>query len=183
MDRLGEWTDFYRAKEQLKELGWARFLNNLIAAPVPSERVATEAERAYWTARLDLYFEEHPEIGDFRGRSHEKLIKRFAELDQATLRASTDRIIAACNANRPTPVAMEGSEIGLLQREAKKKKRHLPVRKLLQRLPNTLPKLKPCLMMSPLTVSHYLSPDHHFDLVVFDRGVHRSSARGHRARC
>jgi very-short-patch-repair endonuclease len=168
MDRLGEWTDFYRAKEQAKELGWARFLNNLMTAEVPAERVVTEAERAYWTARLDLYFEEHPEIGDFRGRTHEKLIKRFADLDQATLRASTDRIIQACNAMRPAPVAMQGSEVGLLQREAKKKKRHLPVRKLLRELPNTLPRLKPCLMMSPLTVSHYLSPDHHFDLVVFD---------------
>ena len=58
MDRLGEWTDFYRAKEQLKELGWARFLNNLIAVPVPSERVVTEAEVLIWTAGLDLYFED-----------------------------------------------------------------------------------------------------------------------------
>ena len=44
----------------------------------------------------------------------------------------------------------------------------MPVRKLLEGLPTLLPALKPCLMMSPLTVSHFLSPDHRFDLVIFD---------------
>lgn len=168
IDRLGEWTDFYRAQAGIKDRNWVRFLQNLISGGVPADRVEPEAERAYWSARLELYFAQHPEMKDFRGRSHEKVIAQFAELDLAMLRAATDRIIQACNERRPSPVAMAGSEVGILMREAKKKKRHLPVRKLLHALPNTLPNLKPCLMMSPLTVSHYLSPDHHFDLIVFD---------------
>ena len=39
---------------------------------------------------------------------------------------------------------------------------------LLARIPTLLSELKPCLMMSPLTVSHFLAPDHSFDLVIFD---------------
>lgn len=61
-----------------------------------------------------------------------------------------------------------GSEVDLLLTEAKKKRKHMPVRTLLQRLPTLLLKLKPCLMMSPLTVSNFLTADHAFDLVVFD---------------
>ena len=36
------------------------------------------------------------------------------------------------------------------------------------RIPTLLPKIKPCLMMSPLSVSHFLTADATFDLVVFD---------------
>ena len=44
----------------------------------------------------------------------------------------------------------------------------MPVRILLSQISELVSDLKPCLMMSPLTVSHFLSPSQQFDLVVFD---------------
>lgn len=45
----------------------------------------------------------------------------------------------------------------------------MPIRTLFQNIPNLLPRLKPCLLMSPLSVAQYLDPAHPpFDLVVFD---------------
>src|SRR5262249_8836620 len=56
---------------------------------------------------------------------------------------------------------------------------HLPLRKLFAKLPTVLPRLKPCLMMSPLAVSTYLqSPSFVFDLVIFDEA---SQVRPHDA--
>src|SRR5690606_33270532 len=44
-----------------------------------------------------------------------------------------------------------------------------PIRQLVQNLPTLLPKLKPCLLMSPLSVAQYLDAAHaQFDVVVFD---------------
>jgi very-short-patch-repair endonuclease len=64
-------------------------------------------------------------------------------------------------------------------REMNKKRRHLPLRKLFTAIPNLLLRLKPCVMMSPLAVSTYLStPDMHFDLVMFDEA---SQVRPHDA--
>ena len=63
--------------------------------------------------------------------------------------------------------------------EAQKKRRHLPLRKLFERIPNLLPTLKPCLMMSPLSVAHYLPADRYqFDVVIFDEA---SQVRPHDA--
>src|SRR5690606_34266513 len=53
-------------------------------------------------------------------------------------------------------------------REIGKKARHMAVRRLLQSLPTMLPRLKPCLLMSPLSVAQYLPAATRFDLVVFD---------------
>jgi very-short-patch-repair endonuclease len=168
LDELTAWTDFRRLGERIGGLGWGRFLDLLAAEPVAVDQVVPGFRKAYWNSRLDRLFEEVPDMKEFRGRSHEHLIENFSKLDKELVAAAADRIIAVCNGNRPAPVAVPGSEVGILKREAGKKKRHMPVRRLLQTLPSLLPDLKPCLMMSPLTVSHYLSPDHHFDLVVFD---------------
>ena len=60
-----------------------------------------------------------------------------------------------------------------MKKEAAKKSRHLPIRKLLndrqKGIPNLVKALKPCWMMSPLSVSQYINPDViHFDVLIFD---------------
>lgn len=54
-----------------------------------------------------------------------------------------------------------------------KKKQHLPIRKLLndkqKGAPNLVKALKPCWMMSPLSVSQYIDASViHFDVLIFD---------------
>ncbi|MGW1881583.1 DUF3320 domain-containing protein [Streptomyces sp. NPDC001970] len=56
----------------------------------------------------------------------------------------------------------------MITREAEKKTRHLPVRELLGKTREVVQSIKPCFMMSPLTVSQFLPADYHFDVVVFD---------------
>lgn len=57
----------------------------------------------------------------------------------------------------------------LLKRELAKRKHHKSFRRLASEIPNLLLTLKPCLMMSPLSVSQYLaSAPVIFDLVIFD---------------
>ncbi len=65
----------------------------------------------------------------------------------------------------------DDASVNLLLREANKKAKHLPLRHLFDQMPGLLARLKPCLLMSPLSVSQFLPADAdklHFDLVVFD---------------
>ncbi len=52
----------------------------------------------------------------------------------------------------------------------RKKRRHLPIRKLMTKCGFAIQKIKPVFMMSPLSVATFLDPSApvHFDLVVFD---------------
>ncbi len=73
------------------------------------------------------------------------------------------------------------SELGVLLCETQKKRKHLPLRKLFTQIPTILPRLKPCLMMSPLAVSTFLgSADWEFNVVIFDEA---SQVRQHDAIC
>jgi superfamily I DNA and/or RNA helicase len=61
------------------------------------------------------------------------------------------------------------NEVSILKRENEKKRRLKPIRNLLEEIPNLVFSLKPCFMMSPLSVSQYINPEViKFDVVIFD---------------
>ena len=61
------------------------------------------------------------------------------------------------------------TDITILRHQEKKKKRHKPIRKLFEEMPQTIQSLAPVLFMSPIWVSKYLPVDSiQFDVVIFD---------------
>jgi hypothetical protein len=169
VDELRDWTEWRGWAEHAQVAGWSGFVDALLANEVTADDVLPAFERAYWHRRLEQFYEAEPELAqDLRGGAFQRWVEEFRALDRRLVKTGADRLIRRREQLRTAHLATPGSEIDLLRREARKKRRHLPVRVLLSRIPNLLSDLKPCLMMSPLTVSHFLSPDHSFDLVVFD---------------
>ena len=80
-------------------------------------------------------------------------------------------VIEQANSRKPQDILIQAAdtEANILLKEAAKKRQLMPIRTLLQKIPNLLVKLKPCLLMSPITVSQFLPPESNkFDLVLFD---------------
>ncbi|PWL04773.1 hypothetical protein DJ468_00230, partial [Candidatus Liberibacter asiaticus] len=50
------------------------------------------------------------------------------------------------------------TELSLIRSELGKKNRNIPIRQLISRAKNSLLQLKPCFMMSPMSVANYLEP-------------------------
>ena len=168
-DELRDWTEWRAWRERAQRFGWDDFVERLIKAEIADIEVLPAFQRSYWNRRLEILFDEDPDLAeDLRGGAFQRWVDEFRELDRKLVRTGADRLISRRERARTSHVSTPGSEIDLLRREARKHRRHLPVRILLSRIPTVLSELKPCLMMSPLTVSHFLSPDHLFDLVVFD---------------
>jgi very-short-patch-repair endonuclease len=128
-------------------------------------------ERGFREAWLDAVTDGDERLRTFHGREHERRIARFRALDRACIDAARDVVAARLWAMVPVGGARtsDASEVGIVRREARKKRRHLAVRRLLASIPNLLPRLKPCFLMSPLSVAQYLTDEvEPFDLVVFD---------------
>ena len=65
--------------------------------------------------------------------------------------------------------ASSGSEIGLLNRNISNGGRGLSLRDLFEQIPTLLPRLCPCMLMSPMSVAQYINLcQDKFDLVIFD---------------
>ena len=115
---------------------------------------------------------ENPALAKFNGLDHAERVKRYRELDDRLAELAKKAAFAKITDKMPLDLngkCTKTSELGILRRECEKKMRHKPIRQLLALTPNLAPQLKPCFLMSPLSVAQYLPPDAPpFDLVVFD---------------
>lgn len=127
---------------------------------------------AYATKMLSEVLSSEKALALFSGLSQDELIRTFRETDALYLETVKAQIFALLSARLPAgrmTNCPEMSELGILKRECEKKARHKPVRQLLSEIKGIASRLKPCFLMSPLSVSQYLTVDSEpFDLVIFD---------------
>ena len=170
-ERWREWTEYAEARARAAALQLEPFLAAAAGVEVPPAQLVSAFRRATLATWLDLAERERPELRRWERGEQERLQGEFRRLDERRQELARVRLRHTLAAARPDPgwEAAPDSELGLLQRELRRKRGHLPVRQLLARIPAALTRLKPCLLMSPLTVALFTDPrQHQFDLVVFD---------------
>lgn len=185
-ERIREWVRYREVEQALTEAGIRPVLDEVERGQVKIDEAPDAFRVRFLRWWLDELYQQAPDLRQFDADRHERLIDRFRDLDRRAIESAPGRVRNALLARADRPgrdagAAPESSELGILLREVHKKRRHLPLRKLFAAMPTLLPRLKPCLMMSPLAVSTYLqSPDLSFDLVIFDEA---SQVRPHDAVC
>lgn len=86
-------------------------------------------------------------------------------------RSMTEKALASKIADSKPPMGsfvLPDSPVGLIKKEYNKSRRHMPIRKFLDTISPVAKSLKPCYMMSPMSVSQYLPVAPEFDIVIFD---------------
>lgn len=161
-----EWFDYSRERERLKELGIGEPLEFCESERVPRSELPSLIERAVLERWADAIIElDQSRIGPVRRQALEKVIDEFRELDRRVVELAVARVIKAANDRRPRTTL---GPAGVIQREGMKQRRHMPIRTLLETAGPIAQALKPCFMMTPLTVSQFLPPGFRFDIVIFD---------------
>ncbi len=168
MRELRDWAQWVRARNGCVALGLEPFVRAFEAGNVPADGIERALERSAMAWRVEDAMAREPALARFRGSEHEQRSRAFRDLDEQRQKLAQqeirDRLIA-----RLPDATFEGGEIGVLKGELRKKRRHLPLRKLFAKIPTILPRLKPCVLMSPMSVAQYLDPAMPlFDVVVFD---------------
>ncbi len=170
--KIRKWCLWQKVRQEAIRLGLMSIVEKLESAEETIVEVPELFERSFRRELLFAIIEKESALREFLGNEHNKRIKRFRELDEHLAKLSKDLIRARLAAGIPRGDGMDDipkAEIGLLRKEIGKHKRHIPVRQLLGRIPTLLPRLKPCVLMSPLSVAQYLEASHEtFDIVIFD---------------
>ncbi|HZW08883.1 MAG TPA: DUF3320 domain-containing protein, partial [Phycisphaerales bacterium] len=171
LGRLNDWCRWRRERDGAAASGLAALVGAYERGEIARGELRGAFERSFGERWLVWAADASPEIRCFNARAHGEAIGRFRRLDEELIRLTRLTVAARLAERLPgrsgAPAA--GSEVGILERERQKRARHLPTRRLIELLPNLLPRLKPCFLMSPLSVAQYLDPKlPPFDLVVFD---------------
>lgn len=169
---LEAWTLYVSEWQIVDEAGYGGLVEELSELTDQArENLVPAFQKHFYSLLLDTALRSRLGLKRFDGLAHEEALKEFRRLDALQLQSSRDRLRAMLAERRPDFEASVSSqsETGIIKREAKKQKRHLPIRKLFEQASGAILRLKPCLLMSPLSVAQFLDPSRiSFDLVIFD---------------
>jgi hypothetical protein len=160
-----EWHAYQRSRKALSSYGMGTAVDFCAAERVPAEQVPAVLERALLQGWAELILRGEEALSVVRAPERDALVAEYRKLDAALIENALGDIINACNTRRPRA---DVGEAAIIVREAGKKRKHMPVRTLLERSRHAALAVKPCFMMSPLTVSQFLPSDLRFDVVIFD---------------
>lgn len=170
--KLRPWCLWRSVRDKAISQGLQGLVSSLEAGAVELPDLEAHFDFSYCDWWLKKIMDIDPILRGFHSADHERKIREFRQADTKFQKLTEKYIAATLSGRIPTATgAMVGadSELGKLRRELQKQRKHMPVRQLVQGLPTLLPKLKPCLLMSPLSVAQYLDAGYApFDLVVFD---------------
>jgi very-short-patch-repair endonuclease/DNA polymerase III delta prime subunit len=168
---ISDWCHWRKVREEAEARGLDDLVRRADAGLVAAHQVGTAVRRSILQEWLMQTLEADDLLRDFNTKEHERKIDEFRRIDREIIRLASAVITAKASAAIPKPSANtpSSSEVGVLMRELNKKSRHMPLRRLFERVQTVLPRLKPCLLMSPLSVAQFLDPKKFkADLVIFD---------------
>jgi len=168
---LEKWVDLNASIKKCTEDGLQDYILKIQSIHVPSKDIVNIFKKRFYYLWLDSILPRYPAVSQFRRQSQEGYIKEFRTLDKLQLAIAKARVRAnIINSLPPTDRFTSGAdEVSILKREMMKQRKIMPIRKLFNSIPDLIMKLKPCLMMSPLSVSQFLQSDRFmFDTVIFD---------------
>ena len=163
---------YRKTKARAIELGVGPLVDYIVREDDGRLDILRVFDDSYAGKMLDAILCQSSVLAEFTGLGQEERIARFRELDRKYTELSKKVIFATLAAGLPRRrrgPCPEGTELGMLKRECEKKSRQKAVRQILAESKTLIPTLKPCFLMSPLSVAQYLPVDSApFDLIVFD---------------
>ena len=157
---------FNAQAEKLKEESLSEFVKFASRCDEPTHITAL-LDLTWYSGLIQNAYAKNPTLQQFDRVQHEYKIKRFRELDQASLKHAQSKIAAQVWAQKPN--INQPGEMAVLRAEINKKRRHLPIRQLIQQAGRAIQQIKPVFMMSPMSIANFLPPGQiEFDVVIFD---------------
>lgn len=165
VDDIHEWFAYDQAVEDLRELGLGACVEVLRQQRAADDILAVSLEGAFFRSWIELVSESDQRLLPQRSVDRDEVLERFRRSDRELTRLAAADVINSCAARRPKSNV---GEAGIIQQQAQLKRRHKQIRALLTEAGRAAQSLKPCFMMSPMSVSQFLPPDLSFDVVIFD---------------
>lgn len=168
-EQLDEYRRFWTLVEKFERLGVTKMLDELIAQGANAREFGMAFRRAVLKQQAFNIINRVKVLAEFERFSHDKLVETFAQKDKLHLKLNKQNIAASLSRLRPnTDCIQAGSKLARLLREAEKKRRQMAIRELFANFGELILDIKPCLLMSPLSVSTFLHSQTQFDAVIFD---------------
>jgi very-short-patch-repair endonuclease len=173
-EALEPYLDFLRIEGQARASKLGPMLRHLENTLPAYAQIGEAYDFLFFRSCAESILSEDPKLRAHSGVTHEQLRKRYQQLDRKIMELRRLDIVRKL---RDMPVehgynsgrSSERTELSLIRHQIGLQRRHIALRELFKRASRAAQALKPCFMMSPMSVAQFLDPDGmRFDLVVMD---------------
>lgn len=171
---LATWAEYIQVRNRLSQNGLMNIIEKLERQDLLPGTLNNIIQLSIYHHLSKQILQENNVIHKFNGMEQKGIIDLFREYDKKIMALQRDQIAFNASRAKVDPGISSGrvgdfTESALIKHEGAKKTRHIAIRSLLDRASTSIQALKPCFMMSPMSVAQYLKPGHfNFDLVVMD---------------
>ncbi len=166
VDRYDGWRRLQALHAELVHVGVPDVAEKMRSGGMAAPAAATEIRFARAEHLWKVARESSPQLREIGQLDRHRLVADFAALERARLKDNVTTIVAAHLAQVPQGAM---GEMKVIRGEIGKKRGHIALRKLFSSAGNALQRIKPVMLMSPISVAQYIPPGAmQFDLLVID---------------
>lgn len=172
LDSLVEWSNFCQVRRScigplsepvIELLSSGREIN--------ADDIIPMVEGNYADTMIRIAMLSRPVLAEFSGEVHESRVHEFATTDRSLIEINKARVRTLLSGQKPQIYknSAPNSQAGILVDQFNKQRKLLPIRSIMSSCGGLVQRIKPCFMMSPLSIAQFLDPQTiKFDVIVFD---------------
>jgi hypothetical protein len=171
LPHLKNWINYVQIRKQGETLQLQWLINDYENKLCDADNITDYFNYIVHASIAQRIISQHESLSLFNVELFESKIEQYKKIakDFQYLTIQELRVKLAAQLPNSTSEAMQSSEIGILQRAIKNRGRGLSIRKLFDQIPALLPRIAPCMLMSPISVAQYFDINtKHFDILIFD---------------
>ncbi len=165
-DRYASWARQARLQNTLIAAGLAELEARMRGGELDGAAASVELRYARAESLWSLALAQYPDLRGLAQDPRHDLVATFTGLERQHLKDNVTAILAGHLAQLPQGAA---GEMGVIRGEIAKKRAHMALRRLFGKAGTAIQRIKPVLLMSPISVAQFLPPGSaSFDLLVID---------------
>ena len=170
IEDLAIWNQYLITMDEIKTEQLEDFYHKFLDSNIDFSKIDTTFEIQFYSIWINCFvFQNNKLLCEFNTIHHNNLIKNFQTLDRNLIDNAKVRLCRILHNNMINGLNNFPSELSALKHFSKLKRFRKSLRQIINSMPELLQSIKPCFMMSPLTVSQLIEPDlFKFDYIIFD---------------
>ena len=173
LEKLDSWVNFIKSRNSLSTFE-SIIINYYEKNNVPYTNLKQIFRSTIYNSLLAFAYKQHQNLSDFDGNKLDSWRKKYRILDKKIFEKKKQQLITLLANRSITQGVSTGStkkltEGGLINRIIEQTRPQVALRDLIKRSSTCLSELKPCFLMSPVTLSELVRPEEAlFDLLIVD---------------
>lgn len=194
VEAVYEWIEYRKSRDMCKELEMSPLVDWFDRGGIAPDRLASQYDYSSASEILRTALTSRPALGQFSGETHDHIIEQFRTLDRRLIETTRQYLAAKLWDRMPQPTLGDSDASpmnylinALRSGTGKPRRRGIPsIRPFMGRAGSIVTQIKPCFMMSPMSIAQFLPPNTvEFDVLVIDEAsqMKPEDALGALARC